>query len=473
MKKIIRNAFIASCLLASNMLSAQYIKTIAGTGYTTGYTGDGGPATNALMYSPTDIAFDMTGNLYITDFLNNVIRKLDTSGIIYTIAGTGFGAGAAGAGGYSGDGGPATNANLNGPFALAIDATGNIIFADGYNHVVRKINTSGIITTIAGKISAGYSGDGGPATDAELNNPVGLAIDKAGNIYIADDHNNVIRMVTPAGIINSVAGNGTAGFSGDGGPATAASMDLPIGIAFDTAENMYIADVRNNKIRRIDKVTRVITTVAGTDSAGYTGDGGPATAARIDSAERVNFDDSNHLYISDFFNNVVRKVDASTGIITTVAGNGYGAGTNGTVHDYCGEDSLATHACLYLPYGVAFDKQHRMYICDRGNDVIRRVGPLPVPPIDHSGVNITGSLSGETLRVYPTVSSGDINVEVITNNKYPAALYITNVLGEVVYSTPCLTNTTIYLHLSQLPKGAYILSAATGESKQFARFIIN
>ncbi len=471
MEHLFKKLAVISFLFLATVANAQYITTIAGVGYSTGYSGDGGPATVALMYSPSDIAFDTVGNLYITDFINNVIRKLDTNGIIYTIAGTGMGAGSAGAGGYSGDGGPATAANLNGPFALAIDAAGNIIFADGYNHVVRKVSTSGIITTIAGRISAGYSGDGGPATDAELNNPVGIAIDAAGNIYIADDHNNVIRKVNPSGIISTVVGNGTAGFSGDGGPATAAAMDLPIGIAFDTAENLYIADVHNNKIRRVDKITGIITTVAGADSAGYSGDGGPATAARIDSAERINFDDSNHLYISDFFNNVVRKVNASTQVITTVAGNGYGAGSNGLVHDYCGDDSLATNACLYLPYGVIFDTYHRMYICDRGNDVIRRVGPLPAPPIDHSAVR---SISGKqgTLSIHPNpAKNNSITLMVTTSTSEQIEITVVNMLGQTVLNTLIPPNVQHNLTLN-VPAGLYQLSATTSNYKLYERLII-
>lgn len=471
MEHLFKKLAVIGFLFLATVSNAQYITTIAGVGYSTGYSGDGGPATVALMYSPSDIAFDTVGNLYITDFINNVIRKLDTNGIIYTIAGTGMGAGSAGAGGYSGDGGPATAANLNGPFALAIDAAGNIIFADGYNHVVRKVSNSGIITTIAGRISAGYSGDGGPATDAELNNPVGIAIDAAGNIYIADDHNNVIRKVNPSGVISTVVGNGTAGFSGDGGPATAAAMDLPIGIAFDTAENLYIADVHNNKIRRVDKITGIITTVAGADSAGYSGDGGPATAARIDSAERINFDDSNHLYISDFFNNVVRKVNASTQIITTVAGNGYGAGSNGLVHDYCGDDSLATNACLYLPYGVIFDTYHRMYICDRGNDVIRRVGPLPAPPIDHSAVRgISGTQGALSIQPNPA-KNNSIALKVTTSTSEQVEITIVNMLGQTVLYTLIPPNVQHNLTLN-VPAGLYQLSATTSNCKLHERLII-
>ncbi len=450
---------------------AQYISTIAGQGFIAGYAGDNGMATDATMYSPTDIAFDKKGNLYITDFINNVIRMVDTGGIITTVVGTGVGAGSAGAGAYSGDFGPATAANLNGPFALALDTNDNIIFADGYNHVVRKVTRStGIITTIAGKTTAGYSGDGGPATDAELNNPVGIAIDNAGNIYIADDHNNVIRKVNPAGIISTIAGNTTAGFSGDGGAATAASMDLPIGIAFDVEQNLFIADVRNNKIRKVNMTTGIITTVGGRDSAGYSGDGGLISAAKLDSPQRINFDDSNYMYISDFMNNVVRKVHPVTGIVTTVAGNGVGAGTTPAAGSYSGDGGPATSAGMYFPHGVAFDKQHNMYICDRGNDVIRKIStPLPV---DHTVVHSVNSSQNGTFSVYPNpVKAGVVTINLTTQATERMQVTVVNVLGATVLTMQGTTNVPATLTLSQ-PAGVYLISVTSATGRWIKRVIV-
>jgi len=254
-------------------------------------------ATDAQLNSPSDIVFDKKGNLYIADFVNQVVRKVDTFGNITTIAGTGSGAGTAGGGSYSGDNSAATSANMNGPYALAVDPSGNLIIADGYNHIVRKVNTTtGVITRFAGGNGvAGYSGDGNAATaiTVELNNPVGIAIDKIGNVYIADDHNNVIRKVDTAGIISTVAGNHTAGYMGDGSAATNAELNLPIGVAVDTAGNLFIADEQNNVIRKVDK-SGIISTFAGTGTKGYSGDGSPATSATLDSAQRVSFDDSNN-----------------------------------------------------------------------------------------------------------------------------------------------------------------------------------
>jgi hypothetical protein len=235
MNKQLRNFLLSTFLLTSFGAGAQItITTYAGTPMAGGYNGDGGPAIAAQLSSPSDVAVDKVGNLYIADFVNNVIRKVDTFGVITNFAGTGFGSGSTtggATGAFSGDGGPATAADLNGPFALTVDKNGNVIFADGYNHVVRKVNTSGVINTVAGMhTTAGYSGDGGPATDAALNNPVGIAVDTSGNIYIADDHNNVIRKVNTAGMISTFAGDSTAGYSGNGGPATTALLNTPIGV---------------------------------------------------------------------------------------------------------------------------------------------------------------------------------------------------------------------------------------------------
>ncbi len=450
---------VAGFIFLTTHSQAQIITTIAGSVQSTGYSGDGSAATDAQLNNPSDIAVDKSGNLFITDFVNQVIRKVDTFGIITTIAGTGFGAGTAGGGGYSGDGGPATAALLNGPYALAFDASGNLIFADGYNHAVRKISTAGIITTFAGKDTAGYSGNGGPATDAKLNNPVGIAIDKAGNVYIADDHNNVIRKVDPSGIISTFAGNTIAGHTGDGGPATAAALSLPIGIAVDTAGNLFIADANNNVIRKVNKTTGIISTYAGTGAKGYTGDGGQATDAKLDTAQRINFDDSNNLYISDFRNNVIRKVNAA-GIISTFAGNGLGAGNDSL--EFSGEDSAALNASLCRPQGVAFDLHHRVYICDRANEIIRRIGPAPII-IDHNGVNNLGP-AYPALTVYPNPAMGAITINLTANTDEQAQIIITNLLGETVKKFTIPTNKPFIGKLNITP-GVYFLSAITTQGK--------
>lgn len=227
------------------------ITTVAGQSFTGGYSGDGGPATKAGLSDPTGVAVDSSGNIYIADPQDNVIREVNAAtGVITTVAGSGMD-------GYSGDGGPATKAELNYPSSVAVDGAGNLYFGDVLNHRVREVNAAtGVITTVAGNGGDGYNGDGGPATKAILSDPAGVAVDAAGNLYIADAGNNVIREVNAAtGVITTVAGNGTKGYSGDGGPATSAELSGPAGVAVEGAGNLYIADTGNHRIRKVGVMT--------------------------------------------------------------------------------------------------------------------------------------------------------------------------------------------------------------------------
>jgi trimeric autotransporter adhesin len=331
---------------------------VAGTG-SYGYSGDGGLATSADFSSPDDIAIDASGNIYIADAANNRIRLVTKStGIISTVAGTG-------SSGYSGDGGIATSAALNYPRGVTIDASGNIYIADTYNHRIRMVTKStGIISTVAGNGSYGYSGDGGLATSALLYNPRGVAIDASGNIYIADTFNHRIRMVMlSTGIISTVAGTGSYGYSGDGGIATSAKLYYPYGVAMDASGNIYIADTFNHRIRMVTKSTGIISTVAGTGSYGYSGDGGIATSAKLTHPQGFAIDASGNIYIADADNHRIRMVTKSTGIISTVAGTGSSG--------YSGDGGIATSAGLYYPRGVAIDASGNIYIADYSNHRIR------------------------------------------------------------------------------------------------------
>ncbi len=290
---------------------AQIITTIVGKG-TVGFSGDGGLATMAEISYPRQTAFDRSGNLYITDRNNQRIRKVTPSGIISTIVGSGMA-------GYSGDGGPATMARITSPSGVVVDSLGNVYLCGGPN-TLRKVDTAGIITTFAGTGTNGFSGDGGPATAAQIYDPQELAIDRLGNIYFADVANQRIRMVNTLGIISTVAGNGTAGFSGDGGAATLANLNFPEGVSVDESGNIYIAEVNNNRIRKVN-MAGIISTVAGNGTSGFSGDIGPATAAEISEPTGVRNDKQGNLYIADANNSRIRKVDGS-GIITTIAGNG-------------------------------------------------------------------------------------------------------------------------------------------------------
>lgn len=463
MRKHLSILLLSVCVLACTVRTQAQIviSTYVGTQNNSGYGGDSGPATAALIDNPSDVLVDNIGNLYVADFLSNAVRKIDTFGNITTVAGTGFGSGVMAGGGFTGDNGPATAAELNGPFALAMDAAGNIFFADGYNHNVRKVSTAGTITTVAGTHTAGYTGDNGPATSASLNNPVGLAFDKHGNLYIADDHNAVIRKMDNAGVITTFAGNHTVGYTGDNGPATAAQLGAPIGVAVDTADNVYIAD-SGNVIRKVNALG-IITTFAGTSVAGFSGDGGPATAALLGRPQRVNLDDSGNVYISDLGNNVVRKVSAATGIITTIAGGGDGTA------DVLGDGGPATAAVLSSPEGVAISKTGIIYISDRGDQVIRRIGPAAV--IDNSGV---AAVAGNTavLTVYPNpCSAGNITIKLAATATERATISITNVLGETINKAISVTNKPVVISLTQ-PAGVYLVTAATAHGSWTKQVIV-
>jgi sugar lactone lactonase YvrE len=343
---------------------AQIITTVAGTG-TAGYSGDGGQASNAELYHPYGVTFDAFGNFYIPDTDNNRIRKVTTNGIITTFAGNGTTGTYPCSACYGGDGGQATAAELNRPQNIAIDVFNNVYIADQNNSRIRKVDTAGIITTIAGNGTAGYSGDGGQAINANLSFPSFITFDALGNLYIADWSNYCIRKVNTLGIIETVAGGGSCGSSycGDGGQATSAEFSNPEGIAFDAAGNLYITDAGNNNIRMVN-TSGIINTIAGNGTIGYSGDGGQATNAQLFNPIGVALDDSSNLYIADANNDVIRRVNKN-GIITTIVGNG--------IHGYGGDGNIATTAELYEPAGVAIDVAGNLYIADFDNYRIRKV----------------------------------------------------------------------------------------------------
>jgi uncharacterized protein (TIGR03437 family) len=300
----------AGNVYAADLISSRVFKispsgtvtTFAGNGATT-FVGDGGPATRASLFNPRGVAADASGNVYILDSTNNRVRKVDSSGVITTVAGNGNTL-------FSGDGGPATSAGLSTPMAIAVDSAGNLFIADTGNNRIRKVTPAGIISTVAGGIIAGFNGDGGPATSAALFLPGGLAVDGSGNLYIADMGNGRIRRITPAGTISTVAGNGGKSFSGDGGPATSASFNLfgtQAGLAVDSDGNLYVPDVANHRVRRVTPAG-TISTVAGNGVAGFSGDGSPATTAGLNNPSGVAVDGSGNLYIADGTNFRVRKV---------------------------------------------------------------------------------------------------------------------------------------------------------------------
>jgi class 3 adenylate cyclase len=345
---------------------AASIVTVAGTGG----AGDGPdhqPATTTTIDHPVAVALDSDGRVYLVD--GNRVRRINDDGTVSTIAGTGQA-------GALGDGGPATAAELDGPQSVAIDSSGDVFIADSQNNRVQEVTASGTMTTFAGTGQSGYSGDGGPASKATLNDPTGVAIGFGGAIFIADSGNNVIREATRdpvsgAYVISTFAGTGDAGYNGEGGQANSALLDDPQCVAVDAENNVYVADTLNYRVEKIT-VAGIISTVAGSGDPSYSGDKGPATSASLDFATgRISgggclaVDSKGDLFIADGLSNRVREV-AVDGIITTVAGNGRAG--------FGGDKGPATDAELDLPLGVAVDSAGRLFIADSDGNRIRRVG---------------------------------------------------------------------------------------------------
>jgi Abnormal spindle-like microcephaly-assoc'd, ASPM-SPD-2-Hydin/Galactose oxidase, central domain len=345
--------------------SFQTLTTVVGNGSVY----DGGPATSASLYQPRSPNLDASGNLYITDTYNNRIREVNTSGTISTVAGNGIPCDFPQD--TCGDGGQATAASFYVPRSVFFDNSGNLIILDTYDNRVRKV-VNGVVTTIAGTGDADFTGDGGAASAATFRKPWNGGVDAAGNIYILDAFNNRVRKIdATTGNISTVAGSGAVGcgaggYSGDGGPATSATLNCPIGLDVDAAGDLYISDYYNFVIRKVDAKTQVITTIVGTPgTAGYTGDGGPATSATLSYADRVSVNGAGNLFISDAGNNVIRRVTAATGIIETFAGSGaYGFG---------GDGGPALQAKFAGPTGVVVTNAGNLYVGDLANQRVRQV----------------------------------------------------------------------------------------------------
>jgi uncharacterized protein (TIGR03437 family) len=443
------------------------INTIVDLDGTLGFGGDGSTATTAQLNRPTGVAVDGSGNIYIADSFNNRIRVAQAGGNIKTFAGNGVYS-------YAGDGGAATSAQLNSPQAVAVDSSGNYYIADAGNNVVREVSAAGVITTVAGNGTAGMGTDGSAATSAPLSGPqglaldssgilyiadtgnsrvlkvsggtiatvaggaatstqlyapVGLAFDAAGNLYIADTDNNVVRKLAK-GTLSTVAGNGQQGYSGDGGVATAAQLSYPQGVALDRAGNLYITDTLNYAIRMVTPAGN-ISTAAGTGVGGYSGDGGLASNAQLSYPTGIAVDGGGEVYFSDA-GAAVRKI-FSDGTIGTIAGNG--------VIGYSGDGGRATNASLDGPAGIALDARGDVYVADSANNAVRLLY-MQFSAITSAASNLTGAIApGEVVVLYGSGLGPDsLATYQAENGDVPlsvggTSVYFNGTAGPVLYAS--------------------------------------
>jgi uncharacterized protein (TIGR03437 family) len=408
-------AGIASCLLpalclAQSPVPSFTISTVVGQGppASAGYSGDGNLAISASLNGPASVAFDSKGNMYICDQANNVIRMVTAStGNISTVAGNN-------SAGYSGDGKAAISAQINAPDSIVVDSKGNFYFSDFNNGVVRMVNTAGIIETYAGSQTQGkgFSGDGGAATAAALFNPTGIALDSSGNMFISDygtyadlnyiGNDRIREVLASTGIINTIVGDGTVGFSNGGGVALSAWLNGVAQVAVDNKGNLYFADAFNNEVRKVVLSTGTITLLAGSSTAayGYSGDGGLATDALLNNPTGVAVDTAGNVYIADSFNDVIRVVTPD-GLIHTVAGS-----TSAPNPGYTGDGGPALSAQFNGPYSLTFDSAGNLYVADYGNFVIRKMVPTASVGTGAPPPNTTGVIGASAFGALSSVAPG-------------------------------------------------------------------
>lgn len=427
-------------LFASLNGNAQIIITIAGLGTGSICTGDGGPAINSVLKVPRNLVFDAAGNLFIVDEYCSTVRKVSTLGTIDNYVGNG-------SWGYSGDGGPATLAALNRSSDIAIDRTGNIYIADENNFCVRKVDASGLITTIAGTPGIrGYGGDSGPATSALLDACEGVAIDSIGNLYFTDNLNYRIRRVDTAGIITSIAGTGITGFSGEGVPAITSQIHRPTDIRLDKTGNIFFVD--SNRVRKIN-TSGIIFTVAGNGVTGSSGDGGMATNAQL-FPTALALDTSGNIYVGN--DNKIRKVNTA-GIITTIAGTG--------ITGYSGDGGPATLAQLTYNDGLVIANNEDIYLTD--NNLVRLITSHPLE-VKNNKKSSQVVLSPNPCHNYFVFQ---VNYDVALN----CDLIISDVVGKEIDRIPITTNESI-LHPIELLPGVYLVSVVINQERIIQKLIV-
>jgi trimeric autotransporter adhesin len=441
MKGTILSIFSILLVIAAQ---AQIITTVAGGG--TSGLGDGGAATDCQLNQPVGVVLDPVGNLYIADRNNNRIRKVSTSGVVTTIAGTGVA-------GYTGDGGLAIFAKLNNPYGIALDASGNIYFSEQLNYCIRKIDAFGVISTIAGNGTAGYSGDNALATDAQISGAGFIVIDPAGNIYFPEFDNHCVRKVNASGIITTIAGGSGPGNTGDGGSATSAKLYHPIGLARDISGNMYVADYGNHRIRKIN-AAGYINTIAGTGISGYNGENVSATNALLNSPISIAIDNSGALYVGETDNYRVRKINTES-VIATIAGTG--------INGSSGDGGSAISATFQTITGICLDLPGNIYISDIGTKTIRRI----IAPANVS----TTKQNLKSIQIYPVPNKGVFTMNVLSPISEHVKLVILNSFGEVVKQFSILSNIPESIQLD-VPSGMYTISAIMKEAVVYEKIVV-
>jgi Secretion system C-terminal sorting domain len=447
---ITRSVFILFLFLFSiwqtNIAVAQIITTFSGVGSGPS-DGDGGPSTLAHTPLPVYGSFDVFGNYYFGENVNQPkIRKINAAGIITTVIGNGIS-------GFSGDGGPATNAKIKYPSSPVSDRFGNIYMSDYYNHRIRKVSYStGIINTIAGNGTPTHTGDGGAATAATLI-AGDMCIDSIGNLYILDSA--LIRKIDINGIITTIAGNGIGGFSGDGGLATNAKILVGVGICLDGNGNLYFGNDGGTRIRKVDLNTGIISTIAGTGNYLYNGDGIPATLANFKEIG-MGFDKFGNLYISDYGNQRIRMIN-KFGIITSVAGTG--------VAGYNGDNILATTAQINGPYGIAIDSCGNIYVADEQNNRIRKI---TYPHCNY--LSVENEIKSElNLSIYPNPTSDLVSLNGVKNK---STYILLNIVGLPQQQGIFKEEGNNFISMAAMPPGIYLLEVIDEKGRRTIKKIV-
>lgn len=423
-------------LLTTIKINAQYsdVETIVGNGND---YGDSVNASDSSTFLPSSVVVDNSGNIYFTELTNCVVRKLDVNGIVTRIAGI------PGNCSYSGDNGPATSAKLNLPSGLAIDSQNNLYIADRDNHRIRKIDSNGIITTIAGNGVEDFSGDGGQAISASFKQPREIEIDSNGNLYIVDWRNHRVRKIDTNGVITTIAGTGESESTGDGGQAVTAEIDNPSGLTVDNNGNIYFSESSNNKIRKID-ASGIISTYVGVGGfRGFSGDGDQAINAKLHDPTGLAIDNDGNLYFCDRFNHRIRKVDAS-GIISTIAGTGNSGFSGG---GYNGDGLQGTATLLKQPSDLVLDASGNIIIADYKNDRLRK---LNKSTLSNNGFKL------KYTSIYPNPISDGQKLNISSKNLI-SQIFVYNIIGQsIVKVNP--ESSSYQLDLNSINKGVYFLN---------------